>query len=742
MLETPTGRTSQGPSDADRVRSAIQRYPWLWLAIAAVAMLPALAANLLVSPVYEATTSVVLEPSADYVPAFRLSALPLARSLVLNQIEEIRSRSLAREIVHDLPEECRVALIAASSESHEKQIEWVRRSIRARLVKDSDVIRIQVRAEDPEFAAGVANTLTEVLQRRNLTIRQQEADALRRFLEEQVAQVASRLRGSEDSLNAFRFANQVVPLHKESEALVDRMTDIEIRLNQVGAERHALEARLASVEAEISRQEGDVRDFASATEPWLARLKENLLDLEMRYTSLSVQGYPSDHPQPLKLRREIEEMRGKIANEVVRLAEKQTVADPLARRNELILERLNLEMDLDALRAKERALAASLAHYEGEAAALPERELTQLRLIRKQQVDEKLYLMLNEKLEEARIAQAGEISNVRVIDSAHVPDRPILPRPVLNLALAVLLGVVAATGTCVAVDASRLRIHSRTDAEEGLELDVLAEIPSLHPIKTRGGNSNGQGRMNAPKPLELVDSITRRSSQAAEAFNSLAARFTYLHPGNPRRSILVASAMPGEGKTSTVLRLALAAARSGTGTVLIDADLRRPVLHRLLGLELTPGLSDLLEGQTSLSAVLRETSVPNLSFVPAGSSTIEPSRVLASPRFADVMRELTEPHRLVVIDSPPLAATCDAVAISRHVDATLIVARSGRTAVEETRWALRGFRNSGVTPLGVVLNDVNWRRVYGRASYYARLELYHKESAEERLPRSSRLKAA
>jgi capsular exopolysaccharide synthesis family protein len=726
VKEAPSPTGARTSTDLEHVRAAIARHPWIWLGITFAAIAAAVGANRFLPPVYEATTTVVYEATPENVPTIRVAIDPIRHTYVQNQIEEIESRAMAEEVLATLPEEHRRAFLPLSGSTADGAVERLQRCIDARPVKDSDVIKVRVRAQDPLLAAAVANTLTGVLRHRNVSVRRQEADALYRFLDEQIGQVTARLGDSEDSLHAFKQTNQVVQLDKEAAALLERSTDLEVRLNQVVSERKAQQARLAAVRQEIGQHEGNLENLADPTQPWLAQLRQKLVDLEVRHATLSVQDYPSDHPQLVKLEREIEETRGRLATEAARMAQHQTVADPLARRNDLIVETLNLEMDLDALRAKERALLEAIKEYEGESASLPAKELELLRLSRQQQLYEKLYLMLNEKREEARIAQAGEIGNARVLDPARVPTRPIRPRPLLNLFLALVFGTTSATMTCVGLKPSARRIHTLADAERALDLRVLGEVPHIPPRwmraleRARRGAGPAAGMLPAPRGSAVL---------AMEAYRTLAAHFTYLDRDSRPCSLLVTSAVPGEGKSTTALHLALFAAESGARTLLVDADLRRPLYHRLLGLQRHPGLTDVLrDAAPHDSVVTAGVLVPTLNVVAAGASVRDPMKLVASPRFAAWMEHVRRLYDLVVVDTSPVLAVYDAVAMARCVDATLLVVQSERSAGEDCQRAVRALRDGGAALAGVVLNDVDWRRVYGRGYYYGRVQRYYAKS--------------
>lgn len=724
---SPAGaRTSP---DVEHVRAAIARHPWIWLSITLSALATAVAANRFLPPVYEATTTVVYEATSENAPIIKLAVDPIRHTYVQNQIEEIESRAMAEEVLAALPEEHRRAFLPPAASDPAGGVEILQRSVDARPVKDSDVIKVRVRARDPLLTAAVANTLTEVLRRRNVSVRRQEADALYKFLDDQIGLVTTRLGDSEDSLHAFKQTNQVVQLDNEAAALLERSTDLEVRLNQVISDRKAQQARLTAVRDEIGRHEGNLKDLADPTQPWLAQLRQKLVDLEVRHATLSAQDYPSDHPQLVKLEKEIEETRVRLAVEAGHMAQRQAVADPLARRNDLILEALNLEMDLDALRAKERALAETIKKYEIETLSLPAKELELLRLSRRQQLHEKLYLMLNEKREEARIAQAGEIGNARVLDPARVPARPVRPRPLLNLVLAFVFGSTTATATCMSLKPSTRRIHTLADAERVLDLRVLGEIPHI-PARwmravqraRRGATDPGRGSLPPPRGGAVL---------AMEAYRTLAARFTYLDRESTGRSVLVASAVPGEGKSTTALHLALFAAESGARTLLVDGDLRRPLYHRLLGLPRGPGLADVLRDAAPHDGVaLAGVLVPALDVVPAGSPVHDPMKLVASPRFAAWMEHVRRLYDLVVVDTSPVLAVYDAVAMARHADATLLVVLSGQSIGEDSRRALRALRDGGAAVAGVVLNDVDWRRVYGRGYYYGRVQRYYAKATE------------
>ncbi len=716
------------------ILAVLQRRRLLILVCLAGVLLPVFLYNQVAPRIYQAQTTIIFQEQREAIPTFDFSEAFTRQSYLVNQIEEIKSRTLSEEVVDLLPGEIRAVLLPRPNGlSEEARLEAltkaVRGSIAAQPVRNSDVIVIKVQATKPMAAAGVANAVAEVVKRRNVAVKREKASSTRKFIEEQLPKVEGALRKDEEALSAFKAHNQVVSLSDEAKELLVRTTSVATEHAKAQAERRAAEQRLASVREQMKTQRASVvPSITRTTSAWADTLRRKLVSLEVEYTNLLVKGYGTDHPQMKKLTREIAQTKGQLAGEVLRVAEGETLGDPMSRLADLSKESLGLEIDIQTDSTREASLRTVLDSYDRQMERLPNKELLLLRLTRSQQVNDNIYRLLLERFEEARITEAGQIGNVRVIDTAKEPRSPIKPRRFQNLLLALIVGLTLGGGLAFFTESLDRSIKNPEEAEALLGLPVIGLIPSI-------GELNGQAKGSRDEieriSSRLVTHFVPRSP-VAEAYRTVRTNLSFSRPDNPPRTILVTSAVPQEGKTTTTANLAITLAQMGGKTLIVDSDLRRPAIRKVFNLESKEGLTDYLIGKGALDALIRTTDIPNLFILPAGQIPPNPSEVLGSQRMKELVAELSRRFEMVFFDSPPVVAVTDAAVLSRNTDGVVLVVQSGATDREAVARAKTLLGNVQANLLGLVLNNIRIESTYGSYHYRYYYHYYDSEGGKKR----------
>ena len=716
------------------ILAVLQRRRLLILVCLAGVLLPVFLYNQVAPRIYQAQTTIIFQEQREAIPTFDFSEAFTRQSYLVNQIEEIKSRTLSEEVVDLLPGEIRAVLLPRPNGlSEEARLEAltkaVRGSIAAQPVRNSDVIVIKVQATKPKAAAGVANAVAEVVKRRNVAVKREKASSTRKFIEEQLPKVEGALRKDEEALSAFKAHNQVVSLSDEAKELLVRTTSVATEHAKAQAERRAAEQRLASVREQMKTQRASVvPSITRTTSAWADTLRKKLVSLEVEYTNLLVKGYGTDHPQMKKLTREIAQTKGQLAGEVLRVAEGETLGDPMSRLADLSKESLGLEIDIQTDSTREASLRTVLDSYDRQMERLPNKELLLLRLTRSQQVNDNIYRLLLERFEEARITEAGQIGNVRVIDTAKEPRSPIKPRKFQNLLLALIVGLTLGGGLAFFTESLDRSIKNPEEAEALLGLPVIGLIPSI-------GDLDGKFK-GTRNEIELISSrlVTHfvPRSPVAEAYRTVRTNLSFSRPDNPPRTILVTSAVPQEGKTTTTANLAITLAQMGGKTLIVDSDLRRPAIRKVFNLEAKEGLTDYLIGKGALDALIRTTDIPNLYILPAGQIPPNPSEVLGSQRMKELVAELSRRFEMVFFDSPPVVAVTDAAVLSRYTDGVVLVVQSGATDREAVARAKTLLGNVQANLLGLVLNNIRIESTYGSYHYRYYYHYYDSEDGKKR----------
>jgi polysaccharide biosynthesis transport protein len=318
-----------------------------------------------------------------------------------------------------------------------------------------------------------------------------------------------------------------------------------------------------------------------------------------------------------------------------------------------------------------------------------------------------LYEGLLQKLKEAGVTAGLRSNNIRPVDIARTPSAPAEPNIPRNLAFAFVLGLSSGIGLAFLLEGLDNTVRTPEQAQAISGLPSLGMIPLGSKISVESGAKQGLIVASSKEPVELITQA-RPQSQMAESYRALRTSLLLTSLGAPPKVILITSALPREGKTTTSVNTAIVLAQKGTRVLLIDADLRRPSIHKALGLGPRAGLSNVLTGgATAQQATVRSPILPNLFVLPAGTPPPNPAELMASQQMFDLIAELREQYDHIVIDTPPTLSVTDAVVLSTRSDAVVLVIRSSQT----TKPALRRTRDIlaqvNARVAGVLLNAVN-----------------------------------
>jgi succinoglycan biosynthesis transport protein ExoP len=339
------------------------------------------------------------------------------------------------------------------------------------------------------------------------------------------------------------------------------------------------------------------------------------------------------------------------------------------------------------------------------------------------------YLDLVGKLNATRQSLAEGVSQVIVYERGNLPISTVAPRVAVNMAIGCLFGLFLGLALTFLRNYLDDTLKTEEDVRKYLKgLPVLGAMPVIarnrrHPQS----RARGRKKENETPVLAVMEDP---KSAAAEGFRTLRTNLQFLSAATPVRSLVITSPTPGEGKSTIAVNLAASMAQIGQEVILVDADLRRPSLHRVFSMAMSPGLSNYLVGKTDVSAILQETKVPHLRLIASGPLPPLPAELLSSPRMKTLLEDLLTQADTVIVDTPPAVALTDATLLSSLVNGTLMVITCGRTTREQAKAALQVLENAGIRPLGVIMNQVDRRKGYGYYYFYYRR--YEKDSQKRR----------
>jgi len=579
--------------------------------------------------------------------------------------------------------------------------------IKVRAQTNTRLIEITCDSTDPRLAAAYANTLTGEFIEQSLEGRWQAAQRTTEWLTRQLDDQKINLEKSEEALQAYARQAGLIFTQEKDNVAEQKLKQVEDELGRAQADRIAKQARYELTAHSGPDSLAEILDDAN-----LKDAQSKLTDLRRQQADLAAIYTPS-HFKVKRVEAQVVELESAIVR---------------ARAN--ILARI--KSDYEAAVRREKLLSDSSSgqtkSLTGQAEAIAHYNI----LKREVDTNRQLYDNLLQRVKEAGVASALRASNIHVADAAEVPESPYKPSLFTNTAVGLLTGLFFGIAFVVFRERADRTVQEPGDAQAYTGIPELGLVPSLaaDPLLRRGllaGASPAGDRQR----LALV-TLERKPSAIAESIQATLTSILFSGPPETRPRVLVlASAAPKEGKTTLASNLAIALAQIHKRVLLIDADLRRPRMHRLFDLENDKGLIDLLRQAGPIaggfSGHVRATRQPNLSLMTAGRTEEGEAILLNSDRLAEVLRIARESFDAVFIDTPPMLTMADARVIARHADGVVLVARVAMTTRDSLQAACQRFTNDGTNVLGTVLNDWNPRKSgrYGYYKYYDKYKHYY-----------------
>jgi capsular exopolysaccharide synthesis family protein len=572
-------------------------------------------------------------------------------------------------------------------------------------VRNSHLVRVSWVSPDPALAAEIANSVVDAYINFSLEAGYKTSDQASEFLVDQVAGLKREISQLETKLQGYGESKRIVSADDEGNITMKALSDIAAKRTQA---RTVLAAKEAAYHAAVATPAAALPE-AQRSE-LISRLKQEYATYEAEYSE-KAKLFKDEWPGMQQLRSKMEQAKERLDVEIEEIGKNV---------------RLSAESEYRQAALEVRGLSTLLDDQQGAAQTL-KRDAVEFKNLQTdvQKRRETLNALMTRQNEMALTTRLKDLdatsSNIRVVDRARPATAPFRPSKKLNLALGLLVGLGLGIAAALFLDSIDNTIASPAEIDRLVGLPVLAVVPH------HGSASSRSVRRQEPALAETVDLVAHRdrSASASEAYRELRTAILLSNPGHPPRQIMVTSALPEDGKSSTAMNLAVVLAQAGRRVLLVDADLRRPRLHKVFGVDGARGLSVYLSGlESDPLALAQRTAVEGLDVLVSGPVPPDPSELLDSTTFATMgPRFLAGGYDHVVYDSPPALAVADPVIVSSVVEATIIVARAGRTARESLQRAVAKFVQAGTRPIGIVLNDLDaGRHGYGTYGYYGRAE--------------------
>jgi polysaccharide biosynthesis transport protein len=648
------------------------------------------------TPIYQATVQLLIERQAP-----RILAQPEGLSSEYSSSEEfyqthyklLEGKALARKIVQklDLKNNPGYSSIfqslppnadeAMKQRAEESLIAAIAGGITVTPIAKSSLVNISFSHPDPKFATTLVNALAQGYIEQSLDLRFAASQEAEVWLKQKLVEGRKKLEDSEAKLNEYKRAHNIVGLDDKESITTQKLEKLNHDLLAAQTRRMEVETRFKEVS-----QGRPITEVLN--NPLITLMKGQEARLSAEQSELS-RKYGADHPRMLQLANELAATRSKIGAEMSQVVQA-------------------IKNEYNMAKGQEENLKKALEAQKSDTQDMSDKTIQYRVLLRDVETTRALYENMLKSLTATTATENLPAINIRIVYPATVPGAPISPNKSRNLTIAAAMGLLLSCGLALGLESLDTTIKTPAEVEDLLQIPNLAMIPHLE-------FSSGQSE-SEEIPSRLVNS--NENQAASESYRGLRTSILFSSPDQSPRVLLLTSALPFEGKSLTASNLAAVMAKAEQEVLLVDADMRRPTLHKLFQVPEEPGLSNFLVGEVD-ELPLVATMVPNLFLVPGGEIPPHPSELLGSDRMTKLLDLVQGRFGRIIIDSPPILSVTDAAILGTRVDGVILVIRAESTprkAVVEARDQLLDV-NSRI--LGTVLNDVPIKRPGYFYSHYA-----------------------
>jgi len=709
-------------------------------------------------PIYESSAIVFIDTRSSNNTPTTLTAFTLTeRRALSNELGILRnSAELATRVATAIVETANAAgtrdrfpILAPDREGHEPSIREIALRLRAQVrfqpLSDQDMIVITAESTTPEEAAVIANRYAEEYEKYSRERSRESLAAARAFVENQVEQRRQELEALERQWETFARSRQVVRLGPQGERLVAEVAQLEAQRDAARFQLEQERSALQFIERELQKLEpGLVNELVKSRQ--VSTLEAQIDALSRKIAELKVQAeqYYVFNPklrgneeklgdqQLVEIVRQIDhfekqrqELQAQLVKEMMGRDSQGAPGEPLSYVEQLRTRRIEKQLVIQELERQVEAFNQELAKYDDRLAGIPRQQIELEQLERRRAMAEQWYTTFVQELQRIMIAEQSELGYVKIVSSAFMPTFPVKPNRMQNLLLGLLLGLGLGLGLAFL----RQALHTQLEDPEQVRehgYTLLGVVPAMEPYIRKHFRGRKLVEVDGkPRSTTLV-SLLDPWSPIAENFRLIRTNLQLYHSKGRAATWLITSPEMGDGKTVVAVNLAIVTAHGGQRTLLVDADLRRPRAHHLLGMSDRPGLAELLLGKIRLEPETWTTDIPNLYFLPAGVLDCPPAELLGSERMRQLLEQLSKYFDVIVIDSPPVLAVTDPVLLAQQCNATLMVVAAGRTDLKALEIARQTLEAVNVTLAGVIFNRYRADKRKGYGYGYGYGSRYHK----------------
>ncbi|HYM00623.1 MAG TPA: polysaccharide biosynthesis tyrosine autokinase [Blastocatellia bacterium] len=587
-------------------------------------------------------------------------------------------------------------------------------------LEDTSMLVVSFSHTDPQLAATIVNTVAKMFIDRSFQNSTEKFTKTSGWLEQMTAELQSRVEKAQQDVENYTREHNMFSADGKETLTADRLSRLFDEETKAESNRILKQSLYEQVKA------GHLGELPEAySDPRAVELEKKIGELNVGLAQLNVK-YGPDNPRLTEVKQQIDTLQQQLDASRVRLEAK-------------------LKADYERAVTDENSLKAALDQAKADAVQQNEAGI-QLNIL-KQRVDtaKQLYTDFLQKESQAKVQVAEQHNNMRVIEPANTPTRPVGPDRLKSIMISLFLSLAAGLGLAFFLEHLDNTIKTVEDVNKYAQLPALGVIPSISAggarkllyRKRTQGTASAQSLATAsttpsdePKPVQLV-ALDNRSS-AAEAYRGLRTSVLLSSAGGPPKTVMFTSGQPGEGKTTTTINTAISLAQLGSSVIVIDCDLRKPATHKVFGITHDRGLSTYLSGENvALESVIQKLPIPHLSLIASGPVPPNPAELVSSDKMKKMLRELSERYDHVLVDSPPLMHVTDPVILSTMVDGVILVVHGGKSTRDAVRRSRQELASVGAKVFGVVLNNLDLRREgYDNYYYYSYYSGYGQEGGE------------
>ena len=576
-------------------------------------------------------------------------------------------------------------------------------------IRRTRLIDISFAGYHPGIITKIANEHVQAYIDKNLELKFQATQNAISWLSKKLSDVKNRLTDAENTLQHFKEKEDIVSLGdivslstKGDSIIHQKISELNSALTEARIKRLNLET-IQNRLKKIEKRPEMIESFPNIIDnPLINNLKNSLADLLRKKSELR-EKYGKKHPRMMALNAEIKQQKNKIIEQIAMVAKS-------------ILTRYDIAF------AQEKSIYAEMEREKNKAKNLTRKSIQFSVLQREVESNKQIYDTLLTRMKETSLTSGLKTSNLKIIDRAEAPFSPIKPKKKRNILLAIIVGLAMGTGMAFFLEYMDDSIESPEDIEKHLK------IPFLGPLGyVKNADIKNSGKDSEQTKWELF-ALNDPKSTIAEALRNIRTNISFRLKGKDDKSLVISSANPGEGKTIFAINMAILFASMGKKTGLIDADMRKPRIDKLVNIDRTPGLSDALIGEVQLSSIIKQVLLPNLYVIPAGTLPPNPAELLTSDRMDEFQQKFNKTFDIIIYDSPPMMSVTDSLILSKAAGNTVLIIKGGETERKAVKHAVRQLEELDAKILGTVLNEVAMAtaRYYGKFGKYGKYSRYYR----------------